>query len=299
MQYVITGSIGHISKPITEALTKAGHQVTVITSSDGKVADIEALGAKAAVGSVEDAAFLKQAFAGADAVYLMIPPKWGVNGWRAYQNQVGDNYVEAIKANDIQYVVLLSSVGAHMGEGAGPVDGLYDMEQKLKQVPGLNAVFLRPSYFMYNLFSMVGMVKGMGIMGSNFGDETIVLVHTSDIADAAIDELLQLGFTGQRVRYVAGDERTGAEVAKVLGEAVGKPETPWMVFSDEQNTQGMLQAGLNEEMASEYTKLGQSMRNGSMQADYFANRPAQLGKVKLEDFAHNEFAPAFNAPAQG
>ncbi len=295
MQYVITGSIGHISKPITEALTKAGHQVTVITSIDDKVADIEALGAKAAVGSVEDADFLTQAFAGADAVYLMIPPKWGVNGWRAYHNQVGDNYVEAIKANDIQYVVLLSSVGAHMGEGAGPVDGLYDMEQKLKAVPGLNAVFLRPSYFMYNLFGMVGMVKGMGIMGSNFGDDPIVLVHTSDIADAAIDELLQLGFTGQRVRYVAGDERTGAEIARVLGDAVGKPETPWVVFSDEQNTQGMLQAGLNEEMATEYTTMGQAMRNGSMQADYFANRPAQLGKVKLDDFARNEFAPAFNA----
>ena len=297
MQYVITGSIGHISKPITEALAKAGHQVTVITSSENKVADIEALGAKAAVGSVEDADFLTQTFAGADAVYLMIPPKWGVNGWRAYQNQVGDNYINAIKANDIQYVVLLSSIGAHLPDGVGPVTGLYDVEQKLKAVPGLNAVFLRPSYFMYNLFGMVGMVKGMGMMGSNFGDDALVLVHTSDIADAAIDELLQLGFTGQRVRYVAGDERTGADIAKVLGEAVGKPETPWIVFSDEQNKQGMLQAGLNEEMADQYTQMGASLRTGKMQEDYFANRPAAFGKVKLEDFAQNEFAPAFNAPA--
>ncbi len=297
MQYVLTGSLGHTGKPITEALVKAGHSVTVITSSADKVADIEALGAKAAVGSVEDANFLKQAFAGADAVYLMIPPKWGVNGWRAYQNQVGDNYIEAINANNVQYVVLLSSVGAHLGEGVGPVDGLYDMEQKLKAVPGLNAIFLRPPYFMYNLFGMAGMIKGMGIIGSNFGDDTIALAHTSDIADAAIDELLQLGFTGQRVRYIASDEHTGPEIAKILGEAVGRPETPWVVFSDEQNTQGMIQAGLNEEMATEYTKLGQAMRNGAMQEDYFANRPTTFGKVKLVDFARNEFAPAFNAPA--
>ncbi len=297
MQYIITGSLGHTGKPITEALVKAGHSVTVITSSENKVAAIEALGAKAAVGSVEDADFLKQAFAGADAVYLLIPGKWGVTEWRAYQNQVGDNYIEAIKANDIQYAILLSSVGAHVGEGVGPVEGLYDMEQKLKQVPGLNAVLLRPPYFMYNLFGMIGMVKGMGIMGSNFGAETIALAHTSDIADAVLDELLQLGFTGQRVRYIASDERTGSDIARVLGEAIGKPETPWVVFSDEQSTQGMLQAGLNEEMAGEYTKLGEAMRTGKMQADYFANRPTAFGKVKLEDFAWNEFAPAFNAPA--
>ena len=294
MHYVITGSIGHTGKPITEGLVRAGHTVTVITSKPDNAAAIEALGATAAVGSVEDADFLKQAFAGADAAYLLIPGKWGVTGWRAYQNEVIDNYIAAIQANDIRFAVLLSSVGAHVGEGVGPVDALYDAEQKLAQINGLNSKFLRPSYFMYNLFGMIGMVKGMGIMGSNFGDEMIALTHTDDIADVALEELLNLGFTGHQVRYIASDERTGAEIATVLGGVVGKPETPWVVFSDEQSTQGMLQVGMNEEMATEYTKLGQAMRNGQMQADYLANKPA-LGKIKLEDFAKNEFAPAFNA----
>ncbi len=294
MHYVITGSIGHTGKPITEGLVKAGHTVTVVTSKPDNAPAIEALGATAAVGSVEDADFVIQAFAGADAAYLLIPSKWGVTDWRAFQNQIADNYIAAIRANDIRFAVLLSSVGAHLGEGVGPVDGLYDAEQKLAQVDGLNSKFLRPSYFMYNLFGMIGMVKGAGIMGSNFGDDSIALTHTDDIADVALGELLNLDFTGHQVRYIASDERTGSEIAKVLGEAVGKPETPWVVFPDEQNTQGMLQAGLNEEMATQYTKLGESMRNGSMQADYFANKPT-LGKVKLEQFAQNEFAPAFDA----
>ncbi|CCH00595.1 NmrA family protein [Fibrella aestuarina BUZ 2] len=294
MHYVVTGSLGHTGKPITEGLLKAGHTVTVITSKAETAAKIEALGATAAVGNLEDDAFVTGAFANADAVYLMIPPKWDMPNWRAYQNKVADHYIAAIRANDIRFVVLLSSVGAHKGSGTGPVDGLYDMEQKLKTVEGLNVKVLRPSYFMQNLFSMAGMVKGMGIMGSNFGDGPVVLVHTDDIAEAALQELLNLDFTGIQVRYVAGDERTGAEIARVLGEAVGKPETPWVVFSDEQNKQGMLQAGLSEEVATNYTEMGASMRDGSMQADYLANRPA-LSKTKLEDFAKNEFAPAFNA----
>lgn len=294
MNYTITGSLGHTSKPIAEGLVKAGHTVTVITSRPENVSAIEAIGAKAAVGSVGDADFLKQAFAGSDAVYLLIPSNWGVTDWRAFQNQIADNYIAAIKANDIRFSVLLSSIGADLGEGVGPVDGLYDAEQKLSAVAGLNNKFLRPSYFMYNLFGMVGMIKGMGIAGSNFGDDPVVLTHTDDIAEVALTELLNLDFTGHQVRYIASDERTGPEIATVLGEAIGKPDLPWVVIPDEQYNEGLKQAGLNDEMAIGYTKLGQSMRSGRMQADFYAHKPA-FGKVKLETFAKNEFAPAFNA----
>ncbi|CCH51795.1 NmrA family protein [Fibrisoma limi BUZ 3] len=294
MQYVITGSLGHTARPITEGLIKAGHTVTVITSKADNAAAIEALGAKAAVGSVEDGEFVKQAFAGADAVYLMIPPKWGVTDWRSYQNAVADNYVEAIKAHDIRFVVMLSSIGAHKGQGTGPVDGLYDLEQKLKTVAGLNVKVLRPSYFMQNLLGMIGMIKGAGIIGGNFGSDKIVLVHTSDIAAVGLQELLNLDFTGIQVRYISSDERTGQEIAHVLGEAVGKPDLPWVIFSDEQSQQGMLQVGMNDEMARLYTEMGHSIADGSMQEDYFANRPA-FGNVKLEDFARNEFTPAYQA----
>jgi uncharacterized protein YbjT (DUF2867 family) len=277
-----------------EGLIKAGNSVTVITSKQTNAAAIETLGAKAAVGSVEDADFLKQAFVDADAAYLIIPPKWDVSGWRAFQNQIIDNYIAALEANDIRFAVLLSSVGADLGQGAGPVDGLYDAEQKLANVPGLNSKFLRPSYFMYNLFGMIGMIKNMGIMGNNFGADMVVLTHTDDIADVALHELLTLGFTGHQVRYIASDERTGAEIAQVLGEAIGKPETPWVVFSDAQSLEGMKGAGLPEEMAASYTTMGKSLREGKMQADFFNNKPV-YGKVKLEDFAKNEFAPAFDA----
>ena len=97
MNYTITGSLGNISKPIAEALVKAGHQVTVITSKRENAAAIEAIGAKAAVGSVEDVAFLTNAFAGADAVYTMVPPKWDSSEWKKWIGSIGENYAVAIK----------------------------------------------------------------------------------------------------------------------------------------------------------------------------------------------------------
>lgn len=293
-KYVITGSIGHISRPIVEGLVKAGHEVKVITTSADKVQSIEALGAKAAVGSVQDAAFIKSTFAGADAVYTMIPPIWQTTNWRASQNEVGKNYLEAIKDANIKFVVNLSSIGAHMGNGAGPVDALGDFEQMLNGVSGLNVVHLRPSFFYYNLFNQIGLIKAANIFGANYGggDEKIALSHTNDIANVGLEQLLNLDFTGNSVKYIASDERTGKEIAEVLGNAIGKT-FPWVEFPDEQAKGGMLQAGLSETHANGYVDLGKAMREGKMQEDYKKNKPT-LGSVKLEEFA-KEFAIAFNA----
>lgn len=295
MKYVITGGAGHISSPLAEKLLQQGHQVTVVGRQADKLQALVSKGATAAVGSIEDAAFVKTAFAGADAVYAMIPPNFVAENFRHYQNTVARNYVEAIAANHIKKVVVLSSIGAHMGNGAGPVDGLADFEDLLKKQQGIDVKFLRPSYFMYNLFAMIPLIKGMNIAGGNFagGDEKLVLVHTSDIADAAAEELLALNFTGYSVRYIAGDEKTGTEIAAALGNAVGKPGLPWVVFSDEQSLEGMKQAGLKETMAEAYTTMGRALREGKMQEDYWKNRPV-LGKIKLDDFI-KEFTAAFNA----
>lgn len=74
MKIVITGSFGNISKPLTQALVQKGHLVTVVSSNAERQKDIEALGAKPAIGSLENPEFLATVFAGADAVYCMVPP---------------------------------------------------------------------------------------------------------------------------------------------------------------------------------------------------------------------------------
>jgi hypothetical protein len=150
---------------------------------------------------------------------------------------------------------------------------------------------------MYNLFSMIPLIKGMNIMGSNFGGtgEKLVLTHTNDIADALAEELLNLNFTGHSVRYIASDEREPAEIAVVLSDAIGKSGIPWVTFTDEQSLEGMLQAGLVPTVAHAYTDMGKAIRTGLLQADYWKNKPV-LGAVKLEDFA-KEFAGAYNVQA--
>jgi hypothetical protein len=139
------------------------------------------------------------------------------------------------------------------------------------------------------------MIKSMNIIGGNYGDANskMVLSSPDDIAEAAATELLNLSFKGHTVRYLPSDERTTGEVAKVLGAAIGKPELPWIEFTDEQAYGGLAQAGLQEGMVKKYVEMGSAMRSGKMWEDFLNHRPQQFGKTKLEDFARN-FAAAYN-----
>jgi len=286
MQYVITGSLGNISKPLAERLVAAGHNVTVISSKADKVAQIEAIGAKAAIGSVEDIFFLTNAFTGADAVYTMVPPNFGSGNWKKYIASVGEKYAAAIQASGVKNVVNLSSIGAHMADGCGPVSGLFFVEKALNALPDVNVKHLRPGFFYPNFLANIGMIKHMGIMGGNYGEGTkLVLVHPDDIAEAAAEELLGLSFSGKSVRYVTSDEKTTDEVAAILGKAIGKPELPWINFKDEDTVAGMTQAGLPQEIAENYAEMGAAMRSGEMASDYLLHRPDVFGKTKLEAFA--------------
>jgi uncharacterized protein YbjT (DUF2867 family) len=294
MKYIITGSLGNISLPVTKALIGAGHDVIVISSNQGKKTEIEALGAQAALGSATDAAFLKETFKDAEVAYLMIPSSFSIPDYAKFQLEVADSYIQALEGSNIKHVALLSSIGAHLRKGAGPIDALGYLEEKLLALPGLHLKFLRPSYFFTNLYSLAGMIKHAGIAGNNFGDtdEKLVLVHTDDIAAVAIENLLSLSFTGNSITYVASDEAHPTEIASVLGKAVGKENLPWITFSDEQALEGMLGAGLNQSFASMYLAMGQALRSGKLQEDYWKNRPEKLGKNKLEDFA-KDFAAVY------
>jgi uncharacterized protein YbjT (DUF2867 family) len=293
MKIILTGSLGNISKPLATALVQQGHAITVISSKPDRQAEIEALGATAAVGKVEDVDFLTATFTGADAVYLMVPPHFAVADSRAYHQQVGRNYAQAVKQSGVQRVVQLSSWGAHLAEGTGGILGSHDVEVLLREVPGIALTHLRPTSFYTNFYTSIGMIKGAGIMGANYaGDIKVAFVHPRDIAAAAAEELIKPATApGSDVRYVASDERTADEVAHAFGAAIGQPNLQWVAFTDEQMRENMVKNGVPTHRADEVVDIYASINSGKLGEDYWQHRPT-LGEVKLEGFAR-EFAAAF------
>lgn len=296
MKIIVTGSLGNISKPLTAALVEKGHTVTVISSKPEKQAAIEALGATAAIGSLEDGDFLTATFSGADAVYCMVPPNnfFDPNlDLLAYSRRLGGNYAVAIKASGVKRVVNLSTWGAHLEKGNGILLGAHDIEQILNELPTDVAItHMRPTSFYYNLLGYSQMIKAQGVIAANYGaDDIIAWVSPKDIA-AAIAEELETPINGRKVRYVASEELTGNETASILGEAIRNPDLKWILTSDEQTLNGLKSVGMNPEIAAGLVEMYAGLHSGLLAEDYYRNKPAVMGKVKLVDYA-KDFAAAF------
>lgn len=292
MKIIVTGSLGHIGHPLVAELVQKKHTVTVISSKPEKQKDIDAIGAIAAIGSLEDADFLAATFTGADAVYAMVPPSYAEPDQLAYYQRIGRHYVQAIQRSGIKRVVYLSSYGAHLDKGTGLILGSHYTERMLNELPDVAITHLRPGYFYYNLYNFVPMIKEQGFIGTNYGgDDRLVMVAPSDIAAVAAEEL-ETPSMGNRVRYIASDDLTANEVARVLGDALGKPDLKWVVFGDEQVKNAMIGAGMPTSFVDGFVDLGASIHSGMLRADYDLHKPTVMGTVKLADFA-KEFAAAF------
>jgi uncharacterized protein YbjT (DUF2867 family) len=298
MKITITGSLGHISRPLTQELVGRGHSVTVISSKAERLKDIEALGAKAAIGTMQDADFLTTSFKGADVVYTMAALGAGsffdqdLDIMTAH-NKIGNNYKQAIQRSGVKHVVHLSSVGANMDKGNGILAFHYDVENILEQLPAdISIKFMRPVGFYYNLLAFIQTIKIQGAIISNYGgDDKEPWVSPLDIA-AVIAEEIEKPFNGREIRYIASDEVSPNEVAKILGEAIGQPDLKWIAIPDEQLLSGLVATGMNPNIAKGFVEMNASRRGGVLYKDYYRNKPA-LSKVKLKEFA-KEFAAAYS-----
>jgi uncharacterized protein YbjT (DUF2867 family) len=296
MKIIITGSLGHISQPLTKELVQKGHTVTVISSNPEKQKDIEALGAIAAIGSLEDINFITATFTGADAVYTMVPPNNYFDhnlNLLAYYRSLGHNYAAAVEKSGVKRVVNLSTIGAHLDHGSGILIGAHNVEHILNKLSaGVAITHMRPTSFYYNLYGYVDMIKSQGIIAANYGANDIIpWVSPIDIAAAVAEELVT-PFTGQKVRYVASEELTCNEAAGILGKAIGKPDLKWITITSEQMLSDLEAAGMNPIIAAGLVEMYGSLHTGLLSEDYYSNRPAAMGKVKMVDFAI-EFAAAF------
>jgi uncharacterized protein YbjT (DUF2867 family) len=293
MKITILGSLGNISKPLAEQLIATGHDVTIVSSSAEKATAIEALGAIPAIGEVEDVAFLTKVFSGADAVYTMVPPNFTTTEWKKYIADTGRGYAEAIKKAGVKNVVNLSSIGAHLPDGVGPVSGIHFVELALNELDGVNVLHLRPAYFYTNFYHSVEMIKNAGIIGGNYGaDANLVMVHPDDIAETAAKALDELKFEGKSHLYIVGSEHTDDEVANIIGGAIGKPGLPWVEFKDEDVVNAMTGNGASLDVARNYAEMGNAIRTGIMFEDYYGSKSVARGKISLEAFA-KELAKSF------
>lgn len=326
MKIVVTGSLGNISKPLAIALIKKGHEVSIISSKAERQNEIEAIGAKAAIGRMQDADFLTKTFTGADIVYcmesldsnqIMHDPNFTFSDMLSAIDEIVNNYKQVILKSGVTKVIHLSSIGAHTNQETGFLLFHYNAERILRSLPNnVSIKFMRPVGFYYNLLGFAPLIKIMskgflgifmalrnyglsgllggkrGVILANFGGKTInPLVSPLDIASVIAEEI-EKPFEGRTFRYIASEELSCDEVAKILGESIGKPYLKWGVISDKQLINAMVGMKMNPSIAKAFVEMNNVGKSGKLYEDYYRHRPL-LGKTKLKDFA-KEFSEAYN-----
>jgi uncharacterized protein YbjT (DUF2867 family) len=292
--YVVLGASGHTGHVVAKNLLERGQKVRVVGRSAERLQSHVAKGAEVFVADATDGPALTKAFRGAAAAYVLIPPDTTSNNYRAFQDRVSDAIAASVENASIKRVVVLSSIGADKASGTGPVVGLYNLEQKLNQIDGVNALHLRAGYFMENVFPQVGVIRMLGsVAGPVRPGLKLPMIATRDIGDAATEALVRGDFRGKQTKELLGQRDIDyTEVAAVIGEAIGKPSLGYIQAPDDQLRAAMVQMGMSADLAGMILEMAGALNSGHMRS-LEPRTAASTTPTSFETFVEEEFAPAY------
>ena len=293
--YVITGATGNIGSKTADILLEKGEKVRVIGRSADRLRRFVDKGAEAAVGNLKDTAFLTKAFDGADAVFAMIPPDYTAKDLRSYQNEIGVSIATAIDKAGVGYVVNLSSQGADLPGGTGPIMGLRDQEARLNRLERADIIHLRPAYFMENLLMNIPLIDRLGVAGSAIrGDLKFAMIATRDIAACVAERLVKRDFEGEWVRDLLGQRDVSLDEAfGIIGNVIGIPGLKYERFSYDEAATTMRGMGISTDVARLFVEMSRALNDGLFGVGR-PRTPENTTATSIEEFSLT-FAEAYHA----
>ncbi|TMQ93568.1 NADH(P)-binding protein [Actinomadura soli] len=250
--YTITGVTGHVGAVTAHELLDRGAPVRAVVRDATKGLALQQRGAQVVVADFGDRAALAGALHGSDGAFIMLPtvPTAG----DAEHRRLADSIAGAVGDSGVAHVVMLSSIGAELAEGTGPVRWLHHLENRLRQT-GARLTALRSPHFQEKVETLLGAALDTGIypvFGEN-ADVPTPMIATRDIGKTAAAALLAPSPTSETVDLLS-PEYTERDVAGRLAAVLGKPlqvvtipQAGWI--------EAMLDAGLPAPLAHELAAL--------------------------------------------
>ncbi len=262
--FVIAGVSGHVGSVVAASLLAAGKKIKVLVRDAAKGEAWSKQGAEVAVGGLEDATFLAGALRGAEGFFTLLPPPpFTTSDFYGDQCKVADSIAAGVKNSGVPHVVLLSSVGADLAAGTGPIKGLHYLENALRAA-GTQLSAVRAGYFQENVGNVVGAAKGAGIY-PNFApsaDLAMPMIATKDIGLLAAKLLVERPAKSEAVD-LHGPAYSARQLAEKLGAALGK--TVQVVDIPPAGHVGaMVEAGLPPKVAETYAEMYAGFATGNV-----------------------------------
>jgi uncharacterized protein YbjT (DUF2867 family) len=261
--FVIAGVTGHVGSVVASELLAKGQKIKVIVRDAAKGEAWSKRGAEVAVGELGDTAFLTSALKGASGFFTLLPPNFAAPDFYAFQRATADSIAAAVKASGVPHVVILSSVGADLATGNGPIKGLHYLEGALRAT-GAALTAVRAGYFQENVGNSLTPAKAMGIF-PNFApsaDYPMPQIATKDIGLTAAAALLSPA-PGGEIIDLHGPSYSIRQVAEKLGNALGK--TLQIVDIPQEGWVGaMMQGGMSQHVAEVFAEMYAGFASGNI-----------------------------------
>jgi uncharacterized protein YbjT (DUF2867 family) len=249
MKITVTTPTGNIGKVVADRLLEAGAEIVVPCRSPEKVKGFTDRGATAKQGSMDDVRFLTDAFRGSDALFWLTPPDLSAPDYVAFYRKTGQTGAAAVKEAGVKRVVNLSSVGAHLQQGTGPIKGLYPIERMFEDAAP-DVTHVRAAFFFENYLPQVASIKEEGCVFMPVkGASRLAMAATRDIGEVIAKRLLDTSWSGHQAVGVLGPaDLSFDEAAVAISEGLGR-DVKHVTVSGAQAREAMLGMGVGESIA--------------------------------------------------
>lgn len=289
---LVMGATGQVGSKITTHLLANNEKVRCLARHFPRTEVFK--GADLVQGDINDVAFLSQAMRGCKSVFTLIPNDMSATEVRYSQNKYGEVIAEAIEESRVKKVVNLSSVGADLESGTGPVLGLHDQEMRLTEITQADTVHLRPTFFMENRLRSISSIMAENRIYDIIPSEVpFPMIATRDVAARAAFLLMNPEFKGTQIEYLLGErDLCMDEVASVLSDTLKKRDLKYSELATEKMKKMYLQNGMTEDWADSYLELSKAVGNGTIVGTLQRNK-INTTATSIEEFARTTFAEAY------
>jgi uncharacterized protein YbjT (DUF2867 family) len=297
MRIAVTTPTGHVGSAVTESLLDLGGDVhvTLLGRRPDKLTRFIQRGADTVIGSQDDVDYLCRATKGVDALFWATPPGYGADDLRAYQNRLGEAVATAIRNNNIARVVNLSSVGANLESGAGPISGLHDIEQWINKA-ATHVTHLRPGFFFENLLWQLDSIRKWGRISLPLSGSTrYPMIATRDIGRVAANRLTNATWSGQVVQELHGPaDLCFREVAEILAQTLGR-KIVYIKCSREEMRDVLLGSAMSESATESLLEMYEAVESGGLRTTQPRSSETTTSTTFAE-FAREVIVPLVAAP---
>lgn len=223
---VVTAPTGNIGRQLLQHLLGRDEPLRVIARDPSRLPPEVHERAEVVQGSHGDASVVHRAFAGADAVFWLVPPNPRAESLEAAYPDFTRPACDAIKQQGVGRVVGISALGrgTALAGKAGLVTASLAMDDLIASTGVSYRALTMPS-FMDNMLRQVEPIRSGGVFFSPLsGDRKLPSCATRDIAAIAARLLLDRAWSGQQEVPVLGPEDLSCDgMARIMAAVLGKP----------------------------------------------------------------------------